>query len=109
MYHLHGVPIQKDGRGDPMNQNSNHLRLVGRHFISTRDQLKKRQRYRCVRHTALGIRKDTIYQCRKCDVALCISPCFEVYHTNKHFLKVPTKLTLLSEKSLSHLNVIANI
>ena len=109
MYHLHGAPALWAGRGDPMNLNSNPLRLVGRHFISTRDQLKTRQRYRCVRHTALGIRKDTIYQCRKCDVALCIFPCFEIYHTNKDFLEIPTKLTLLFQKSLSHFNVIANI
>ena len=109
MYHLHRSPTLKAGRGDPINLNSNPLRLVGQHFIRTRDQSKKRQRYRCVRHTASGIRKDTIYQCRKCDAALCISPCFEIYHTNKDFLKVPIKLTLLFEKCLSHLKVIANI
>ena len=39
IYHLHGAP---------MNLNSNPLRLVERHFTSTRDQSKKRQRYRCV-------------------------------------------------------------
>ena len=98
MYHLHGASTLKAGRGDPMNLNSNPLRLVGRHFISMRDHSKKRQRYRCVRHTALRIRKDTIYQCRKYDAALCISPCFETYHTNTNFLKAPTKLTLPFEK-----------
>ena len=92
-----------------MNQNSNPLRLVGRHFISTRDQLKKRQRYRSVRHTALGIRKDTIYQCRKCDVALLFPRVLKYIILTRIFLKVPTRLTILSEKSLSHLNVIANI
>ena len=109
MYHLHGAPTLKAGHGDQMNLNSNPLRLVGRHFISTRDHSKKCQRYRCVRQTASGIRKDTIYQCRKCDVALCIFRGFEIYHANKDFLKVPTKLTLLFEKFLSHLKVIANI
>ena len=47
-------------------------------------------------------RKDAIYQCQKCDVALRISPYFEIYNTNKDSLKVPIKLALLFEKALSH-------
>ncbi len=30
-------------------------------------------------------RKETRYQCRDCGVALCKEPCFELYHTRKHY------------------------
>ncbi|RUM31930.1 MAG: hypothetical protein DSY42_02030 [Aquifex sp.] len=30
-------------------------------------------------------RSDTRYYCHECDVALCIEPCFEEYHTMLHF------------------------
>ena len=109
MYHLYDVPNLKARRVDLMYLNSNPVRLIGRHCISTRDQAKKHQRYRCVQHTTLGIRKNAIYQCRKCDVTLCIFPCFEIFHTNKGFPKALFKLTLLFEKSLSHLKEIVNI
>ena len=30
----------------------------------------------------LGIRRETRYQCERCgNVALCVEPCFEIYHT----------------------------
>jgi len=29
----------------------------------------------------MGIRRETTFECRKCDVALCAVPCFEIYHT----------------------------
>lgn len=28
-------------------------------------------------------RKETIYECQKCNVPLCVIPCFEIYHTQK--------------------------
>ena len=28
-----------------------------------------------------GKRKMTIYMCKKCGVALCVAPCFELHHT----------------------------
>ena len=34
-----------------------------------------------------GLRKETSYECRRCDVALCVIPCFEVYHTQKDITK----------------------
>ena len=48
MYHLYDVPNLKARRVDLMYLNSNPVRLIGRHCISTRDQGKKHQRYRCV-------------------------------------------------------------
>ena len=105
MHHLHGAITLKAVRGAPMYQNSNPLQLTGRHFISKIDQSEECHRYRCFWLTAMGIREDTIYQCRKCDVAFCcqecdatfcIFSCFELYHINKEdFSKVPTKLILL--------------
>ena len=46
-------------------------------------ELKKQQR-RCVRCQAIGIKKrGTTYHCEECEVALCVTPCFEIYHTKK--------------------------
>ena len=33
----------------------------------------------------MGIRKDVMYECKTCGVALCIDPCFEIYHTKKYY------------------------
>jgi len=65
-------------------------RLKGRHFPSVhiREDGKKTQR-KCFVHskTSKGpsSRKETIYECKTCDVPLCVVPCFEVYHTTKNF------------------------
>ena len=34
----------------------------------------------------MGIRNDTSFKCRKCNLALCIEPCFEIYHTQRNFI-----------------------
>ena len=36
-------------------------------------QEPKKQKRRC----------ETTYQCKECEVALCVTPCFEIYHTKK--------------------------
>jgi hypothetical protein len=33
-----------------------------------------------------GTRKETIYECKRCSVALCIVTCFEIYHTRKNIV-----------------------
>ena len=59
-------------------------RLVERHFIRQTSQEPKKQQRRCVRCQATGINKrETTYQCEECEVALCFTPCFEIYHTKK--------------------------
>lgn len=36
----------------------------------------------CKKH---GLRKESRYECKTCEVALCVVPCFEVFHTKKNF------------------------
>lgn len=68
-------------------------RLTARHFPRTmqpppesKKQRVQRACYVC-RHTTRRQqqRRDTRYHCRECDVALCIEPCFEEYHTVQNF------------------------
>ena len=71
----------------------NPVRLTGHHFPCTmqpRPDMKKKKVQKACRvcsHTTRRERKrsDTRYYCHECDVALCIEPCFEEYHTMLHF------------------------
>ena len=67
---------------NPEPSQENFLRLVERQFISQiPSTVSKPRAY--VRYTKLGIRRDTRFWCRKCNVALCLNKCFEIYHTMK--------------------------
>ena len=58
------------------------LRLTGCHFpepAAGRPDCKV-----CTDRTA-GKRKQTQWQCKTCKVATCVYPCFERYHTLKHY------------------------
>ncbi|XP_033359529.1 piggyBac transposable element-derived protein 4-like [Bombus vosnesenskii] len=63
------------------------FRLTERHFLSKcsnqtdKAQLARRKCVVCAKHKK---RSDTRYECRKCDVGLCID-CFETYHTQMNF------------------------
>ena len=70
MYHFHQEAPKQPGRGEPINQNHNPLRLIERHFLSKKSQNTGRKRSRCVWCNQMGKRKDVIYECRKCGVAL---------------------------------------
>ena len=88
-------------------------RLIGKHFasptcIQPREGAKRRNPMRdCVacnkpaKHRVGHKRKQTQYECRKCGVALCISPCFEVYHTYVNYKPVIRQLLSQSESSES--------
>jgi len=80
-FHLSGQCTPCPGRGETVNQRNNPLRLIERHFPTQKNQATGRKRSRCVRCTKMGIRRETTFECRKCDVALCAVPCFEIYHT----------------------------
>ncbi|XP_033347678.1 piggyBac transposable element-derived protein 4-like [Bombus vosnesenskii] len=60
------------------------FRLIDRHFPSKcpnragTTQLSRRKCVVCVKNKR---RNDTRYECRKCDVRLCIDNCFESFHT----------------------------
>ena len=61
-------------------------RLCGRHFpgkLPQRESGKQSQRecVVCSQQKGNG-RKTTTYACKSCNVALCIVPCFELYHTH---------------------------
>lgn len=68
-------------------------RLTGRHFPSFIEATpKKKSPTRtcvvCARKFALNgqrVRKESRYQCNTCNVALCVVPCFEKYHTVEQF------------------------
>ena len=83
MFHLTIQASQDPGRCESINLVNKHLRLVVRHFITPKYQNLGRKRSRCVRCTKMGVRKETKYECRQCDVALCIFPCFEIYYTQR--------------------------
>lgn len=53
-------------------------RLVGRHFPKKDDNESNRRCHLC---SIKNIRHRTKYSCSTCNIALCITPCFETYHT----------------------------
>ncbi|CAH2002249.1 unnamed protein product [Acanthoscelides obtectus] len=62
------------------------LRLTERHFPSLTEQRNEQNKLvprRCVVCSKRRKRRETTYRCLKCDVALCVVPCFEHYHTLK--------------------------
>lgn len=62
-------------------------RLTARHFPSyiPRTEKKEHPLRKCVVCKGKNIRKETIYWCSSCGVALCTAPCFEDYHIKKHY------------------------
>ena len=76
--YLFGVAPYQSGTTPP-----NMLRLIERHFIyqvpSTPGKpCTQRRRICCAK---LGTRRDIRFWYRRCGVSLCLSNCFEVYHT----------------------------
>nr|XP_012145432.1 PREDICTED: piggyBac transposable element-derived protein 4-like [Megachile rotundata] len=62
------------------------FRLTERHFPSkTLNAEGKSTRRKCVVCRRWEKRKDTPYECKKCDVGLCVDTCFEVYHTQMNY------------------------
>jgi len=68
-------------------------RLVGRSCLGAKNVLRLKSRHnkhwpgkssihlRCRLRSSRGQRKDTMYKCTRCDVGLCMVPCFKEYHT----------------------------
>lgn len=71
----------------------NPLRLTERHFLDIIPSNEKKLRPTrqcfvcCSKRNDNGkrIRKETRYFCPDCDVGLCLSPCFKIYHTKAEF------------------------
>ncbi|GBM22473.1 PiggyBac transposable element-derived protein 4 [Araneus ventricosus] len=68
-------------------------RLIGRHFPSRIQptQKKKAPTKICIvcspkfNEKGQRVRKESRYQCSQCNVTLCVTPCFEKYHTVENF------------------------
>lgn len=66
----------------------NLLRLVSRHFPSKYTNptgTRQNGRRKCVVCSKHKMRAETRFQCKDCNVGLCIEPCFELYHTKKDY------------------------
>lgn len=71
----------------------NLLRLTERHFPSFIPATPKKEnptRYCavcCTKKDDKGKKKrrESRYMCHTCKVALCVTPCFEIYHTKENF------------------------
>ena len=65
------------------------LRLTARHFpslVKPKENVKNKHPQRdCKVCSALGKLKRSRYECSQCEAGLCITNCFEIYHTRKDF------------------------
>jgi hypothetical protein len=80
----------KASRGRP-SSGDNRIRLIGHHFPSLIPSTSTRQdpRKQCVvcANTTIRAKKraESRYECAECNVGLCVSGCFQDYHTLKYF------------------------
>lgn len=63
------------------------LRLTERHFPRKvpASEKKKNAARKCVVCSKKKLRKESVYECEKCNVGLCVVPCFEIFHTQKNY------------------------
>ena len=87
MFHLNDKGPSCPGHSSKAGLINYPLRLIGKHFLSKNPAtlFKNTKRRKCVRCTAMHKRTDSAYRCMKCNVTLCMEPCFEIYHTRKQF------------------------
>jgi len=77
-------------RKKPMDTTEKRLQLGPSHFpelVPLTPSKKQGRRYCfvCSHKKENKKRKDSIYCCIECDVGLCVTPCFKIYHTQKEF------------------------
>nr|XP_022902691.1 piggyBac transposable element-derived protein 4-like [Onthophagus taurus] len=80
------TPLDRCGGGRRPTNAESDLRLTERHFPSLVPSTanKARPTKRCVVCEKKKKRAESRYMCAPCHAALCIVPCFEVYHTKKN-------------------------
>ena len=84
------TPSTTQKKGKPSN-GMTPLRLTERHFPSLVPPTEKRKNAmrKCIvcTNTKVGVknRRESQVMCEPCDVGLCISPCFGIYHTKGVF------------------------
>ena len=66
---------------------NNVKRLIGKHYISSIAGRRKRRRcYVCSNTTRRQKKRtDTRFECKECNVGLCIEPCFQNFHSLQFF------------------------
>lgn len=84
------TPVSTRTVGRRVLDENSELRLTERHFANfiPSTAQKKFTTKRCVVCTKNKRRRESRYMCPTCNVPLCIVPCFEIYHTKKHFQKM---------------------
>ena len=73
---LKKIPVPENSKKGRVSQTCNVCSLTEREFDRIRS-LRKRKR----------TGRETQYECSKCKVALCIDNCFEIFHTQKDYVK----------------------
>ena len=81
------TPVSTRTVGRRVLDENSELRLTERHFANfiPSTAQKKSTTKRCVICTKNKRRRESRYMCPTCNVPLCIVPCFEIFHTKKHF------------------------
>ncbi|CAK9834553.1 PiggyBac transposable element-derived protein 4 [Anthophora retusa] len=64
----------------PLTGNNHPGRLTERHFPSVYKSAGRNRSRRCVVCSANDKRHESKYECKDCNVGLCIDPCFKMYH-----------------------------
>jgi len=86
-----GGVVEPATRGRP-SKSPKPSRLLGHCFPDmVPGTSKKKPTRRCVVCWANGKRKEPSYWCSNCEKALCLVPCFQVYHTDKNFKNLKKK------------------
>ena len=83
----YGEDTKNYWRGGRPSTADNPFRLVERHFPSYIPPTDKKVNAtkQCVVCRKRGVRKESRYECVKCNAALCAASCFEIYHKVKVF------------------------
>ena len=66
----------------------NQMRLTARHFPSVYENHNAKRKNpvrKCVVCAKNNKRRESRYECKICDVGLCVSPCFETFHTEYYY------------------------
>ena len=94
-HHLFGVVAYQHSTTPP-----DIFLLIERHFISQVPWTlgKSLAQRKCIHCAKLGTRRDIRFWYRKCRFGLCLSKCFEIYHTKKNFVR---ELMQMVEKMIS--------
>lgn len=64
---------------------TNSARLIERHFPTLYTSEGKNKVRRCAVCSKNNRRRESRYECKECNVGLCICPCFKIFHTVKDY------------------------